>query len=231
MSENKNKKENPLVNILFNIVLPSVILSKFSKEEYLGTVNGLLVALAFPLAYGIYDLYKMKKYNFFSILGFVSILLTGGLGLLQVDGFWFAVKEAAIPALLGIFVLASLKTSKPLVKVLLYNENFISVDTVNEHLEKNNTAKNFNRLLTQTTMLLSFAFFVSAVLNFGLAVYVLKSPAGTPEFNEELGKMTALSYPVITLPSMVILGFVLWRLIHGIKKMTGLELEQIFKAQ
>ena len=43
--------------------------------------------------------------------------------------------------------------------------------------------------------------------------------------------MTALSYPVIMVPSMFILGFILWRLTKGIKKMTGMELEDIFKIQ
>jgi hypothetical protein len=93
----KNDKENPLINLLFNIVLPALILSKLSSETRLGPFWGFIVALSIPLLYGIYDFAKRSKTNLISVLGFISILLTGGLGLLKVDGFWFAVKEAAIP--------------------------------------------------------------------------------------------------------------------------------------
>jgi hypothetical protein len=36
------------------------------------------------------------------MLGFVSVLLTGGIGLLQLDPKWIAVKEAAVPAVIGL---------------------------------------------------------------------------------------------------------------------------------
>jgi hypothetical protein len=50
---------------------------------------------------------------------------------------------------------------------------------------------------------------------------ILKSPAGTPEFNQELGKMVALSYPVIMVPSMIVLVLSLIFLIRGLTRMTG----------
>ena len=71
---------------------------------------------------------------------------------------------------------------------------------------------------------------VSAALNFGLAQYLLKSPPATAEFNAELAKMNLLSWPVIVVPSMLMMVFSLWQLLGGIKRLTGLELEAIFKA-
>jgi hypothetical protein len=67
-------------------------------------------------------------------------------------------------------------------------------------------------------------------LTFVLAIYLLKSPPGTAEFNAELAKMHILSWPVIVVPSMGMMVFVLWRLLGGIKRITGLELEAIFKG-
>jgi hypothetical protein len=75
----------------------------------------------------------------------------------------------------------------------------------------------------------SFAF--SAVLNFALARWLLRSPTGTPEFNAELAKMNLLSWPVIALPSTAIMMFALWRLLSGITRLTGLPLEEIFHPQ
>src|SRR5687768_7595101 len=116
MKATPDERENPLVNILFNIVLPAVILAKLSSPERLGPVNGLLLGLAFPLGYGIWDFARKRKANVFSVLGFVSILLTGSFGLMQLDGIWFAVKEAAIPLLIGLATVVSLKTRYPLVR-------------------------------------------------------------------------------------------------------------------
>ena len=81
------------------------------------------------MGYGIYDLIVRRKWNFFSILGLFSILLTGGLGLLGISPFWFAVKEAAIPLTFGLAVLGSVFTPYPLVRTFLYNDKMIDVAT------------------------------------------------------------------------------------------------------
>lgn len=228
---NTRPKENPFVNLIINIVIPVVVLTVLSKEAYLGPVWGLVLALSFPLAYGLYDLLKNRHFNFFSLLGLISILLTGGIGLLQLDPFWLAVKEASIPLLIGIVVIVSLKTRYPLVKLLIYNDNIINIETVNKALEEHSAVAAFDKRLLQASWLLALSFFVSALLNFILARVIVVSPPGTEAFNAELGKMTALSYPVIVLPSMAILLFSLWFLISGIHKLTQLEWEQIFKVQ
>lgn len=222
---------NPLVNILVNIVFPAVILNKFSGPERLGPVLALILGLSLPLLFGAWEFYTTRHRNFVSILGFVSILLTGGLGLLQVDGLWFAVKEASIPALIGIATIASVKTKSPFVKLMLYNDKVVNIPVVDAALDKNQARPGFERLMLSTTMVLAASFALSAVLNFFLAVWLLKSPAGTPEFNEELGKMTALSYPVIVVPSLLVMMLAVWMLIRGLKRLTGLEMHDILSDQ
>ena len=75
------------------------------------------------------------------------------------------------------------------------------------------------------------SFVLSALLNFGLARYMLTSPAGTPEFNAQLGRMNVLSWPVIVLPSMVVTMIIFWQLMSGIKRLTGLGLEEIMRIE
>lgn len=222
---------NPLVNLLFNIVFPAVILNKFSEADRLGPVVALLVALSLPLAFGLWEFYTTKHRNFVSILGFASILLTGGLGLLQVDGFWFAVKEASIPGIIAVATLISLKTKSPFVKLILYNDKVINLSVVDAALDKNGSRPGFEKLMVQTTFVLAGSFLLSAVLNFWLAIWLLKSPVGTPAFNEELGKMTALSYPVIVIPSLIVMMLAVWMLIRGLRKLTGLEMAEIMADQ
>ncbi len=224
----KKQKDSPLLNFAINIIIPSVILMKFSGESQLGPVKGLLIAISFPLFYGIYDFIKQKKVNFISILGLVSILITGVIGLLQLDSHWIAVKEAAVPLIIGLAVVGSLWTPFPLVKKLLFNEQIINVPKINQHLDERGNADQFEKKMTTATYLLAASFLVSAILNYVLAKIIIKSPSGTEAFNEELGKMTALSFPVIAVPSTIIMVLALWFLVDGVKKLTGLELKEIF---
>jgi hypothetical protein len=222
------RDENPWISLLVNIAIPALILMKLSGEDRLGPVYGLLVALAFPLTYGIVDLFRRRKVNFISALGVVSILLTGGIGLLQLDPKWIAVKEAAVPLVIGLAVIGSLKTPYPIVRSMLYNDKIIDVPAVDAHLERYGTKTQFERSLVTASWLLAASFFVSAVLNFVLARMIVKSPAGSVAFNEELGRMTALSYPVIVLPSMAVMFVAMWYLFRSIKRLTHMDLEDIF---
>lgn len=224
------KKENLLFNLACNIAAPTIVLMKFSGENRLGPVWALVVALVFPLSYGIYDFVVRRKTNLFSVIGLCSVLLTGGLGLFKVDGVWFAVKEAAIPLLFGAAVLISARTRRPLVRELLYNGQVIDVPKVDAALAQRGNRAEFERLLKRASIGLALSFLLSAILNFGLARYLLTSPAGTEEFNAQLGRMNMLNWPVIVVPSMVVTMIVFWRLMGGLTRLTGLELEEIFKA-
>jgi len=229
------KKENTFLNLGFNLILPFLLLNKGKKwfggylEPYFENVavGILLIAIAFPLGYFVYDYFKRSKYNVFSILGLVSVLLTGGIGILEIPTEWFAIKEAAIPLLLGLAVLISLKTPYPLVRTLLYNPEIIDVDKVHAGLVEHRAEAPFERLLVQCTWLLAASFLVSAILNFFLARWMVTSPAGTDAFNAEVGKMMALSFVVIAVPSMAIMMVALVKLFKGIKAMTGLDLEEV----
>ena len=224
------RQENPWLSLIVNIAIPAVILMKFSTEETLGPVGGLVAALAFPLTWGIVDLVRDRRWNFISILGVVSILLTGGIGLLELDPKWVAVKEAAVPGIIGLAVVFSLKTRYPVVRSLLYNERVIQVDKVEAALDERGSRSEFERSLVTASWLLAASFFLSSILNFVLAKVVVKSPAGTTAFNEELGRMTALSYPVIVIPSMAMMMIALWYLFKSIRRHTKLGVEDIFKG-
>jgi len=146
---------------------------------------------------------------------------------LEIPTEWFAVKEAAIPLLLGIAVVVSLKTPWPLIRTLLYNPEIMDVDKVHIALQAHASESAFEKLLTKCTWLLALSFLLSGILNYGLARWIVVSPSGTDAFNSEVSKMMAWSWPVIVIPSMAIMMVTLWMLLGGIKKMTGLELDDV----
>ncbi len=234
LTEKKNK-ENPIVSIVFNIVVPALILSKFTKmfakffPDYspISPVWGLVIALAFPVCYFLYDYFKRGKSSFIAILGFVSILLTGIIGVFNFPSEWIAYKEASVPFIIGLAILISLKTPYPLVRKLLYNEELVDVQKVDKILDEKNAKEHFDKVLVNSTYFLALSFLVSTILNFTLAKILIQSPSGTEAFNQELAKMTALSYPVIALPSTIVMVFALYYLFHNVKKITGLEIEEM----
>jgi len=214
-----------LGNLAFNIVIPVLIMTKLSGEDSLGPAWSIVAALIWPIAYGLWDLKQSGKVNAFSILGIISVILTGGISLLKLPAEYIAIKEASIPALIGIAVLVTQKTSKPLLKVFVLNEQIINWVNLNASLDEKNAQETFAKKLAISSYIVAGSFFLSAALNYILAKVILVSPPGTTEYTEELGRMTALSYPVIVIPSMLMLFAALWYIFNQIKKLTGRDLD------
>lgn len=219
-------KPRPMIDLLVSIIAPSFILMKFSGENDLGATNALLIALSFPLLWGLYELIKYRKFNFIALLGLISVLLTGTVGLLKLDPEWLAIKEAAIPGIIGLAVLISTFTPYPLIKTLLYNPKIMNVEKIKEKLEEAGTTERFEKNLQNATYLLSGTFLFSSVMNYILAKWIVTSPAGSAAFNEELGQMTLMSYPVIAIPSMIMMLAIFYYLWRTINTMSGLSLEE-----
>ena len=247
MANQNPKRESLLFNIGFNLVAPILILRKGDDwfgpplAEALKTTEGsalvgsiiLVVAIAFPVIYGILDLRRRKRWNMISILGAVSALLTGGIGLIPgATASMFAVKEAALPAILAIATIVTLKTEKPLVKLFLYNPDFLNVSRIESALDLRNSREAFDLLLKRCTWYIAVSFILSAGLNYILArmIVVTEPYQDKKAFNEEVGAMMTWSFPVISIPCMIVTFFAFWQLMKGIKAHAGLELEEVLLA-
>jgi hypothetical protein len=227
MSKPRPKEENPLISILLNVVIPVIILTQLSKEKYLGPVWGLISALILPIGYGIHTLVKEKRADFVSIIGIISVLLTGVFGILKLPPEWIAVKEAAIPLIIGLAIVISLKTPYPLIKKILMSEKLFNVPLLHEKLREHNSEALFEKRLVGLTWGLATSMFLSSALNYALAKVVLKSPPGTEAYTAEIGKMTGLSYIVVMLPSMAVMILVLMALVKTLTHLTGLKFDDL----
>ena len=231
-----SNKENPIYNIGFNIILPVIILNqgqKFISSES-APIYVLLIALSFPFIYGVKDFISSQKINTISLIGLVSIALTGGLALLQLEGIYFAIKEAAIPLVLAFVTLGSIAFKKPLASLLIFKSSLFDTALIKEKLKENNKEKNFDRLMDISTLALSGSFVLSAILNFVIAIFVFKDikPDLTEELkrqilNEQVADMTWMGYVFIALPLTFVTGFLLWWILNQLKALTGLSLEEL----
>ena len=232
------KKENPIISIFFNLVIPVVILKNGNKllgfeQNFIGIETSILVlifALSFPLFYFLNDLRINTKVNFISILGFINVLLTGLIGILGekygISRSWFIIKEGIIPLIIGLLVLLSMKSKTPLVKELIYNPVLFNIKKINENFPENSN-DDFNKIFYHSTYLISASFLLSSIIQFFLASYIVTVDPGHSDFNNQVGTMTWVSYFVVMAPCMSMFGFALWKLIMGIKRITGLETNQI----
>jgi len=233
------KKKNPLHELLYNIIIPTLILNYGGK--YLGdkgAVWSLIIALLIPLIYSIYDFVVLKNVNFFGIIGFVSILATGSMALFQVEGNLMILKETLFPLVLGLIVFISAFGKKPFITTVLLNPQVLDVDKLNEKIASESSEGKLNEHLKKSTFLFACSFFLSALLNFYFASRIfipidpaLDSMAKSQVINEQVAKMTSLGYVFILIPSMVFLILVFWYFFAGLKKMTGLEMKDLLKAE
>ncbi|VGO16858.1 hypothetical protein PDESU_05450 [Pontiella desulfatans] len=239
MDNSKHKQENPLISILVNVVIPVAILSLLSdKEKSLGPIPGLgpvwalVVGLAFPITFGLRTLIRSRKPDFMSIIGIVSVSLTGIFGILELPRMALAIKEAAIPLLLGLAIVVSLKTPFPLIKKILMTESLFDVERLTSALKEKGNEAVFEKRLVGLTWGFASSMFLSSVLNFFMVMTLVHSDPVTEKsaYVAEIGKMTGWSHVVILVPCLVIMFFVMNKLFNTLTELTGCKLDDLLAA-
>jgi hypothetical protein len=231
----KKENENPVLNLLANVVLPVFILNKLSSQM---PVGALLLALSFPLGYGLWSYLKTQKINFISILGLLNTLFTGGFALMKLEGIWFAVKEAGFPFLIGCFVLASSFRKEPFLKMMLLETGALNSDDILKKIQSTHQTEALKKLFQKATFFFSLTFFFSALLNFLLAYRIftkipptLSEEAQSDLLNQQIAEMTWQGYVVIFAPSVIFFFLILFFFFRSLSKMTGLRFDDLIKNE
>jgi len=242
-------QDNPFANIIINVLAPVLVLSYLSKEGeklwHVGPMWAMVVALALPIGYGLWHYFKYRQMNVFSIVGLLSVLLTGaitiylwtgGEGVRKNAALLFGIKEAIQPLILGSLFLITHKMGKPLFNVFLYNDTVFDLPRIERAIAEKNHEENYQSLLWKSTLLFFGSFLISSIMNLCLAFYFLGDldPLSTDWkqlYNKDVAKITGWGFVVIGVPLLVVSGFILWYLIAGLKRLTGLETEMIMQAR
>lgn len=239
-NNNENQKKNKqslndmLMNIAFNIIIPVMILKKVPEkwDNENAAVIALVVALSFPIGFFIYDYIKTRKSNFISILGFVSVLMTGVIGIFQIPNEYLAIKEAAVPFIIMIICLGSLFTPFPVVEKLIYNDTIFNKELINSKLEENGNVDKIQGVLRNSTFIVAASFLLSTILNYTLAKKIVVSDPITQaaQRTQEIGDLTFWSYIFIALPCTVVMFIAVWYIISKLSKLTGLKMEEMMNG-
>ncbi|MDE2396752.1 MAG: MFS transporter [Burkholderiales bacterium] len=225
----KPARPNPLLEVGVTIIVPALVLMQFT--ERLGELPALLLALAFPVGWALWQGLRRRSLNGLAAVGIVSTLLTGGIGLLHLDAGWLAVKEAAVSALIGLVIALSAWTRRPLIHALIFDAALLDVPRLQAALAERRNVQAFEARLRQGTLLLAATFFFAAVANYFLTRWIVHSPAGTPAFNDELGRLTLLGYPLIALPTMALMAALLYWLAAQARRLSGIAVADLFGSE
>lgn len=120
---------------------------------------------------------------------------------------------------------------KPLLAKVLLNSILFKLDVIYDTLDARGNTQRFKQQITKANYILALTFAFSSTMNYVLAKWIVTSPAGTVEFNEQLGEMTLLSYPIIAIPSMLAMIGIFFYVIKVITKLTGMKFEQMVHSQ
>lgn len=222
------EQPHPLADLLLTVILPSVVLESLSKPERLGPVWALVAALVMPLGFGVYCWVRKRGMNFFSILGFVAVMVTGGLGLLNLSAGWFAVKEAAFPVFLGLAFPLSFYWGRPLVNELLLNPQVINHGMLEAALDSEEKRAAFRGLLGRASWGLAGSMFASAAANAWMILMFLKGKEpGSEAYMQAIGRQNWVGFLVIGLPMTGALMVLLFWLLRRLQALTGLEREDL----
>jgi intracellular septation protein A len=227
-AQKPKEQPHPLADLLLTLILPSIVLESLSKPERLGPAWALVVALLMPLGFGIWCFLKKRGLNFFSVMGLVAVIVTGGLGILKLSAGWFALKEAAFPVFLGLAFPLSFYWKKPLVNELLLNPQVINHRLLQAALDTQEKQAAFQQLLARASWMLAGAMLVSALANALLVLYYLNGTVpGTEEYTKAIGRQNWVGFIVIGVPMVGMTMALLFWLLRRLQILTGLERDDL----
>lgn len=226
---------NALLNLLCNIAIPIFLLNKMTERW--GYLPTLIIAIAFPLCFGLFEYFYHHKKSMISVLGLINVLISGGLGLFKLGGMWFATKEAVFPFLIGIFVLLSPYFSKPFIETLLMNPEIMKTDEIEKITAEQGTQNKLKKLIHNSNHFFSFSFFFSGVCNYFLAIRIftpldaiLDEAKKGQILNEQIAEMHSKALMFIAGPSFVITLVLLFYFLNQLEKITGIKKDDLLKS-
>ena len=218
------KQPHPLIDLLLTVVLPSAALEYLSEPARLGPFWALVVASLLPLTFGVYCWVTKAGLNFLSILGLVAVVVTGSLGLLKLDAFWFGVKEISVPMLIGLAFPLSHLWGKPIINSMIFAPHLFNEKVLREALDTPDKEASFARLLVKASWGMGASMLLSSVINFALAMYLLggKEP-GSEAFVKGIGTLNWGGTLIIGIPMLLAMMIVMVGFTRGVYRLTGLQ--------
>ncbi len=192
-----------MLRIVINYILPIVALTILSKEEYLGVIYAVIVALSLPLLYAVYTLLSKQDGFIHSALGSLMVAINGVLLLLGGTKSLFIAKEVGIPALLATALLVLIILRHPLAD-FFWNKIF-KADALLQGFTERGKIKHYHRYRVSAQLVFLVSLACSALLNLILGVMLISGAPESPELVHSVGVFQGVSTPIIIATNFAIL--------------------------
>ncbi len=205
------------IELLCTVVVPTLVL--VLGTDVFGPVGVLLVGLAAPAGWSVYLVWREGRASPMAMLSMLGVGASGAIGLLQLETRWFAWKEASLGLLVGSAVVASAFSRWPVVGVLL--DGLLVQERLNAGLDRAAAHAAYASAVRSATVQLGVVSLLAAVAQGYLAHRMVTSAAGTEDFAAELGWYTGWSFPMVTIPSVVVAVVILRRVLARVEALVG----------
>ncbi|MGI8650710.1 MAG: VC0807 family protein [Rubrobacter sp.] len=200
------------LDFLFGLIIPIIILSRFSDE--LGNITAYVVSALVPVAWVAIDLlFITKRFNFITSFLGLNAVLRGILAFWFVDGVAYAFKDSASSLLWVVIFGGSLVFGRPLFGA------FVAQGLGPQNREQERSLgdlfdeKPVHRAIWRGTLGMVIVSAIATVANFFLNLRIVTAGFGTSAFNLQVAESNAIARFAIAVPEalalMVLMGFVL----------------------
>ena len=184
--------------------------------------------MLFPVGFGVWCWRKKLGWNVFSTIGLVTILLSGGLGLLNLNAFWFSVKDVAMSVAIGAAFPLSHYWGRPLINAMFLQPHLMQMARLEAALEVGERRREFNREMFKGSWMIGLGMVGSAVVNFYLDMYLLRGKEpGSVAFVKGISTINWVSTIVLGVPLMVVMLAVFVWLLRRMQQITGLRKDEL----
>jgi hypothetical protein len=200
------------LDFLFGLIIPIIILSRFSDE--LGNVTAYVVSALVPVAWVIADLlFITKRFNFITSFLGLNAIVRGVLAFWFVDGVAYAFKDSVSSLLWVVIFGGSLVFGRPLIGAFIAQAFDPRTPKQESSLKDLFDESPVRRAMWYGTAAIVVVTVVTTVANFFLNLWIVTAAFGTEAFNFQVARANAIARFAIAIPEalalVVVMGLVL----------------------
>ncbi len=211
-------------DILFTFVLPYALLSPHSLHLPALPVSSYwayVLAGLLPSLYLLLDTLRRGSVNPFGVFLLVGSLSNALVSFWRLDGVYFALKDASHSLLLIVVCCVSIALRRPLFEFLFYG--LLAPETPQRQWQLTRALRraDIRPVLGWATACVALKAAVLAVISYAVARLVVMAPFGAPQFNAQVARAHAITFPVYLLLDALFYGMALWLTLQAMRRLTG----------
>lgn len=190
------------LDILIGAVAPVVIL-KYGTAP-LGTLPAYLAAALIPVAWVLLDLFVItRRFNFITTYSGMGAILRGALAFWYVTGALFAFKDSASYLLAVIVFGGTLFVGRPVTRAIALQGLAPDTPEREQAMERLLDEPTVVVKLRQATLAIAATNLAAGAFNYWINFHMVKAAFGTPQFNDQVANVNAITRVVLVLPDML----------------------------